>query len=95
MTRQILLLIRETVIYYLSIIDLWENDKWILCSKNGGINLQLFIDYTCKYLIDASINSLMPLFFLVNCFMGILVFFLKIGWEVKINIKDKYSKVGK
>jgi hypothetical protein len=38
--------------------------KWILCTKNGGINLQLFLDCTCKYLIDASINSARPTFFI-------------------------------
>jgi hypothetical protein len=36
MKRQILLLIRETMIYYLLIIAIWEAVEWILCSKNGG-----------------------------------------------------------
>jgi hypothetical protein len=57
--RQIVLLIREMVIYHLLIINLWEVVKWILSSKNGGINLQLLLDFTCKYFIDASINSVL------------------------------------
>jgi hypothetical protein len=33
---------------YPLVINLWEVVKWDLCSKNGGINLQLFLDYTCN-----------------------------------------------
>jgi hypothetical protein len=82
------------MIYFILIIDLWEVVKWILYSKNGGINLQLFFDCTCNYFIGASIYSLTQTYF-IHCFTGI--FFLKIGSEVemKIKIKDKNSKLRK
>jgi hypothetical protein len=51
----------------------------------GGVNLKLFLDCTCKYSIDASINSIRRTFLLAV----LREFSLRIGPGVEIEIKDK------